>query len=117
MGRLQFFVDALVTLLHDGETGFLGVCYGNGGKNFGDVDFADFFTHRIFAVQAVCERGTVDRPHQFKTIAAKTAGFCRILRVLRDVLVNRHRQARAIRRIARAIKIVKFKPWLTSWTW
>ena len=73
MGRSQFFVDAQVTLLHDGETGFLGVRYRDGGKNFGYVDPADFFTHGVFAVQAVSERGTVNGPHQFKTFAAESA--------------------------------------------
>ena len=82
MGRLQFFIDALVTLLHDGETGFLGIRDGEGGAYLRDVHVADFLAHRVLAIHAVRQRSPVYRAHQFKALAAHAARSLRVFRIL-----------------------------------
>ena len=90
----EFFVHAGISLLHDGETGFFGICDGNRCGDFGHIHQTYLLANRVFAIQTTCQRFAVYRPHQFKTFAANPARLLRVVRVFRDVLVYWHKQAR-----------------------
>jgi hypothetical protein len=84
---LEFFVDAFIAALHDGEAFGFGVGDGKRFGQFGGIDLGNEFADGVFAEIADLQRSTVHGAHEFETLGADAAGFPG---VSSDVFVDGH---------------------------
>lgn len=87
---LKFFVDPLVPLFQDRETGLLRIRHREWLRNAGRVNFRYHLADRIFTNQAFNECLPVHRPPQFKSTPTDSARSLRIVRGFGSVFVNWH---------------------------